>query len=363
MKTFKTSIIKKISLCLGLLIPILGFADNKGKVPLTITDQGSFAIGGTVITNPGVFDSETLKPAGQTYHGDHAYVFYQIPDNARKLPLVFLHGYGQSKKTWETTPDGREGFQNIFLRKGYGIYLIDQPRRGAAGRSMELATIEPIPDEQFWFSIFRLGKWPNFHDGVQFPRDKESLEQFFRQMTPNIGSHNNEIVINSVDALFEKIGDGILVTHSAGGAPGWYAAIKSTKIKGIISYEPGTFLFPESEVPAPIEGSSPFGPLKAEGVSIDDFMKLIQIPIVVYYGDNIPVEPSEDPGLDNWRVRLQMAKLWVKTAKKYGGNVSLVELPKVGVKGNTHFPFADLNNMDIARIMSEFLEKNHLDKR
>ena len=331
--------------------------------PISIAEQGSFAVGGTMIKKEGAFDPMKLNPEGQTYHGDHAYIFYQIPENARKLPLVFLHGFGQSKKTWETTPDGREGFQNIFLREGYGVYLIDQPRRGAAGRSMQPAEIKPTPDEQFWFSIFRLGKWPNFHDGVSFPKDEASLEQFFRQMTPNIGPHDNSIVADSLNALFEKIGGGVLVTHSAGGAPGWYAAIKNPNIKGIVSYEPGTFLFPEGEVPEPIASSSPFGALKAEGVPMEDFMKLMQIPIVVYYGDNIPTEPSDDPGLDNWRVRLQMAKLWAETAKKYGGNVTLVELPKAGIKGNTHFPFADLNNQDVARLMSDFLNKQGLDKK
>ena len=76
--------------------------------------------------------NNSLKPQGQTFHGDHAYVFYQIPVGARGYPLVFLHGAGQSKKTWESTPDGREGFQNIFLRRDFAVYLLDQPRRGAA---------------------------------------------------------------------------------------------------------------------------------------------------------------------------------------------------------------------------------------
>lgn len=82
---------------------------------LVIQQQGSFAVGGTVITNPGTFDpikhgayNPVSQPSeGQTLHGDHAYVFYQIPKSARKLPLVFWHGHGQSAKTWETTPDGR----------------------------------------------------------------------------------------------------------------------------------------------------------------------------------------------------------------------------------------------------------------
>src|SRR6266702_4910144 len=105
---------------------------NKSKPePLMIQEQGSFAVGGSVTTAPGTFDPirqgaynpAGTDPAGQTLRGDHAYVFYQVPVNARKLPLVFWHGHGQSAKTWETTPDGREGFQNIFLRRRFPVYL------------------------------------------------------------------------------------------------------------------------------------------------------------------------------------------------------------------------------------------------
>lgn len=86
----------------------------KGNI-LQIEEQGSFAVGGTVLTDS----------LGHKYHGDHAYVFYQKPVDARKYPLVFAHGVGQFPKTWETTPDGRAGFQNIFLRKGFSTYLVD----------------------------------------------------------------------------------------------------------------------------------------------------------------------------------------------------------------------------------------------
>jgi pimeloyl-ACP methyl ester carboxylesterase len=94
--------------------------------------------------------------------------------HARKLPLVFWHGHGQSAKTWETTSDGREGFQNISLRRRFPVYLIDQPRRGRAARSTHPITITATPDEQLWFGIFRLGAWPNFYPGVQFSRDPEA---------------------------------------------------------------------------------------------------------------------------------------------------------------------------------------------
>ena len=329
---------------------------------MRISKQGSFAVGGSAATNPGKFDAGALAPAGQTYHGDHAYVFYQIPEGAKAHPLVFLHGYGQSKKTWETTPDGRDGFQNIFLKRGYGVYLVDQPRRGAAGRGMAAAEIKPEGDEQMWFSIFRLGRWPDFYEGVQFPKDGDSLEQFFRQGTPNIGPEAPGLAADAVSKLFDKIGDGVLVTHSAGGGPGWYAAMKNPKIRAGASYEPGLFVFPEGEVPPPMPSSSPFGELKAAGVPLSEFMKLTKIPIVLYFGDYIPDEPSKDPGLDNWRVRKRMARLWVDAINGRGGDAKLVDLPKIGIRGNTHFMFADLNNGRIADLLEDFLREKGLDK-
>jgi hypothetical protein len=136
--------------------------ENSRPAPLAIQDQASFAVGGTVITSPGTFDP--LQPAvvaGQTYRGDHAYAFYQVPVNARRLPLVMWHSAGQFSKTWETTPDGREGLQNLFLRRGFVTYVIDQPRRGDAGRSTVETTIKPTPDEQMSFNQFRVGVWPD----------------------------------------------------------------------------------------------------------------------------------------------------------------------------------------------------------
>ena len=157
----------------------------RGPEPILIREQGSFAVGGTVITNPGTYDAINRSPAGQTVHGDHAYVFYQVPAHARGLPLVLWHGIGQFSKTWETTPDVREGYQNIFLRRGFPVYVIDQPRRGRAGRRTLPTTITPTPDEQDWFGTFRLGVWPNYFPGVQFARDSATLNQYFRQITPD----------------------------------------------------------------------------------------------------------------------------------------------------------------------------------
>lgn len=336
--------------------------DQQG--PLVIEKQGSFMVGGTKFTEPGTFKVDgALKPQGQTFHGDHAYASYQIPENAHKFPLVFLHGAGESKKTWETTPDGREGFRNIFLRRGFGVYLLDQPRRGEAGKSTVGTTIEPTPDEQFWFTQFRLGNYPDYFPNVQFPKDKASLEQFYRQMTPNTGPFDADVISDAVSALFGKIGGGILVTHSQAGGPGWFTAIKNNKVKAVIAYEPySSFVFPEGELPEPIPSTGLFGSLNGVEIPLADFEKLTKIPIVVYYGDNIAKEPTDVWNKDHWRSGLEMARIWAATINEHGGDAAVVHLPEIGIKGNTHFAFSDLNNIQVADELSKWLKEKGLDK-
>jgi len=355
-----------LAISFGVLFSLPGLGQKK---PIVIVEQGSFAVGGTVITSPGTFDPirhgafnpSDQRSAGQTLHGDHAYVFYQIPDKARRLPIVFWHGYGQFSKTWETTPDGREGYQNIFLRQRFPVYLIDQPRRGRAARSTKPGSISAAPDEQLWFGIFRMGIGTEFYPGVQFSKDPQALNQFYRQMAPNTGPFDIEVNTNAVSALFDKIGEGILVTHSHSGGQGWITAVKNKNIKGIVAYEPGTnFLFPEGEVPEAINYVG--GSLKAVGVTMAEFKLLTKIPIIIYYGDYIPSEPTENPGQEQWRAALTMAKLWRDAVNKHGGDVTLIHLPEIGIKGNTHFPFSDLNNIEIAGLMSKWLTEKKLDK-
>lgn len=330
---------------------------------LAIREQGSFFIGGTVKTALGTYDThQPLKPDGQTLHGDHAYVAYQIPVHARKSPLVFLHGAGQSAKTWESTPDGRDGFSTLFLRRGYSVYLIDQPRRGRAGRGTVDETIKAMPDDQFWFENFRMGVWPNYYEDSQFPQSADALEQFFRQITPNTGAYDEQLIATDVADLLDKIGGGILVTHSQGGGPGWHAAIKSDKVRAIVSYEPGSgFAFPEGETPAPLKTISPFGDLTATAIPLADFEKLTRFPIIIYYGDYIPDKPSDNWAMDSWRVRLEMARLFAQCINRHGGDAMVVHLPEQGIKGNSHFLFAEKNNVQLADLLSAWLKEKKLD--
>lgn len=328
--------------------------------PLVVQKQGSFAVGGTVLRNPGAYNNDKPTGEGQTFHGDHLYAFYQVPKNPKPLPIVMLHGAYQSVRSWETTSDGREGFQTIFLRRGFSVYLVDQPRRGRAGASTVGATIEATPNDQLFFDQFRIGVWPNYFDGVQFDRKPETLNQFFRSITPNTGPYDAGVISDAMSALFGRMGPGILFTHSQGGGPGWLTAIKSENVRAIVAFEPGSgFVFPPGELPAPMPSAA--GTLTPESAPLSDFQKLTRIPIVIYFGDNIPSEPTERRGEDNWRVRLAMARLWVAAVNKHGGDARLVHLPDIGIRGNTHFAFSDLNNREIADQVSKFLAEKKLD--
>lgn len=355
---------RKLGFGLLLCLIMLGCA-SVSKNTIVLQEQGSFTVGGTVITEPGEYDPYGFNnwipvTPGQSLHGDHAYVFYQIPADRRKLPLVFLHGIGQSAKTWESTPDGRDGFQNIFLRRGFSVYLVDQPRRGKAGLSTSPAVIEPLPEDQWWFGNFRLGRWPEYYEGVQFPRDAESLNQFLRQMTPNIGNLDIAVINDAMSELFDKIGGGIFVTHSAGGPIGWFVAMENKNVQAIVAFEPGICVFPEGENPPAMP--SAVGDVQGISVPLDDFLQLTKIPIIIYFGDYIPEEPTQNLGGDNWRTRRDNARDFVEAVNRHGGNAIIVELPKIGIYGNTHFPMSDLNNVEIADHLSRWLAEKGLDE-
>lgn len=341
-----------VTVMISLLTSFAGYAvAERNDSIMRIARQGSFAVGGSVLTDS----------AGHTFHGDHAYVFYQYPEKARTYPLVFAHGVGQFSKTWETTPDGREGFQNIFLRRGFPVYLVNQPRRGNAGRSTQEFTIAPAFDEEIWFNRFRIGIWPDYFEGVQFSRDKETLNQYFRQMTPTIGSVDFDVYSSAYAALFDSIGPAIFVTHSQGGPVGWRTLLKTDNIRAIVAYEPGGEIpFPEGHVPE--EGKILTLSKKTEGVEIPmhDFLKYTKIPIIVYFGDNLP-ETDERPEIYEWTRRLHLMQEWAEMLNELGGDVTVIHLPDIGLHGNTHFPMSDLNNVAVADHLSEWLHKKNMD--
>lgn len=349
---------KTVFLMTSVLLLVLAYGQKKDdkfeEKPLLIKEQGAFSTGGKISKSEGVFDPNKpwFEPqGGQTRHCDHADVWYQIPVHSKHTSMVFLHGYGQSRRSWQTTADGREGFSNIFLREGYSIYLVDQPGRGEAGQTCKPLTISTAPDDQTWFTQFRIGKYPNYYEGVQFPKDSISIDQFFRMMTPNTGSIDEETLVNSLSEVLNKSGDAILFTHSAGGLPGWKTAIQNEKVKSIIAIEPGAFSFPEGKVPVGNRGGS---------IPMNQFMKLTRIPILIYYGDFIPKEKTTAYSQNFWREVLISAKEWAKLVNESGGDVTVIHLPDIGINGNTHFIMSDLNNLEIADHIQKWLKEKKL---
>ena len=135
-------------------------------------------------------------------------------------------------------------------------------------------------------------------------------------------------------------------------------------MKGVISLEPGgwkyVFPFPEGEQPEPVQ--SAYGLHQGEPIPLEEFKKLTRIPILIIYGDFIANSPVEDIGQDQWRVEMQMARAFAETVNRHGGNAKVIHLPEIGIKGNTHFLMADLNNTQIADLMGKWLEENNLNK-
>ena len=329
--------------------------------PLAIAAQGSFAVGGTVADRTGVFDARhPMNPAGQTLHGDHARVTFQVPVDARPLPLLFWHGWWVDSSCWDTTPAGREGFRTLFLRRGFPVYLLDQPRRGSAGKTTVAAEITTQPNEQWFFNQFRLGLWPDLYEGGQFSSDPGALEQFFRAMVPDTGPLDTEVIVAGASAAIDRIGPVVLVTHSHAGGFGWLTQVRNRNVRAVVSIEPGSgFVFPAGELPEAMPSSN--GTLEPVSIPLEEFEVLARVPIIVYYGDNIPTEPTDIAGRDNWRTRVAMARLWVDAINRHGGDATFVSLPERGIHGNTHFAFSDLNNYQIADQITTFLAEKGLD--
>ncbi len=359
-------------------VPLAATAQNaEAKQPLVVARQGSFSVGGRKVEGAGRFDptrSLNRSNEGQTLWVDQMYVQYQIPVNPRIYSLVLIHGGGGTGRVWESTPDGREGYRTIFLRRGYSVYIVDFPRRGRAGLPTFNGAFGKLDDKkiipnrtekvgvQHAWTMWRIGpKYPDVFPVQQFPTDRASIDQFFQALVPTV-TDDKTVITDALVALLDKIGPAILVTHSQSGKLGWLTAIRRPKlVKGIVSYEPG-FLFPEGAVPPPIplsKGISTAG----SAVPPAEFANLTRIPLQVVYGDNIPTSPISDLWADRRRAQVVAARLFEKAVNSRGGDADILHLPEVGLRGNSHFMFSDRNNLEVADQLSRFLGRKGLHER
>ena len=358
-----------ISLVMCLMLTAAPAPAAEPAGPITLKTMGSLFFGGTV----------TKTGTGGTFHGDHGYAQFYIPQSARNYPLIMWHGIGQSGKTYESTPDGREGYQAIMTRRDWPVYIIDQPRRGRAGRT-QAGPNESVPpvlrEEHFAWEAFRIGVWPpekgaGFYPGLRFPRDGYSLDQFMRQQTPDTGEEprtpeHRAFMGETMADLLAMTGPGVLITHSNSGQYGWATAMSAPDLlKAIVAYEPGAVVFPEGETLADIPGEHPalVEAYRPRTVPLQEFKKLTRMPIFIIYGDFIPREPFAVFDADLWRFASIRAQQFIDAVNRHGGNARYIALPDAGIKGNSHFPFADLNNLEIADHLEGLLRDAGLDGR
>lgn len=348
---------KTIVLSIVFLVAASAFA--KGN--MEVKKQGVFSAGGTVRTSEGVFNPENQweeTGAGQTAHVDHANVFFQIPAKVKGLPIVFLHGYGQSRVGWMTTPDGREGWSDYFLKEGHPVFLADEPHRGAAGNTSVAGIISEKTLDQRWYTQFRIGRWENgksvANAGSQFPNDDESVNQFFRQMTPDTGMKSDmggdfayEIVTKAmaaaIDEVYARTGKkSILVTHSQGGLVGWLVPQHTKNVAAIVAVEPGG---------APSPDSPEYKEIVAQN-----------IPVIFYFGDYIDNGDPKIIATSMWQRMRESCYVFTKAYTGVGGDSTVIDLPKIGIYGNEHFLFQDLNSDEIAAHLSDWLKERKLGK-
>ena len=162
------------------------------------------------------------------------YVQYRIPKTVSGPAIVMVHGSGHTGATYETTPDGREGWATYFARMGFPVYVVDHSGRGRSGfdptpinraraesNAAALPDIQIAPRERAWY-FFRIGAtYPTPFPGSQFP--VEAFDQYTAQLVPNAeatlpGAGAN--TVQALAALIDKIGPAVVLVHSQSGAYG-----------------------------------------------------------------------------------------------------------------------------------------------
>lgn len=320
---------------------LAGCATSGSALPngaLAIERQGSFGAGGRHLGDP----------AKSSLACDHGHVEYQIPVGAKPTSVFLWHS--SSAAVWQRSWDGGEGYQTKILRAGYPTYLWDGPRVGRANWGCEGYTYTAAAGrDQGNFGAWRLGpRYGEFYSGIQFPTgDGEALVQANRARYMEFDTvANAQLESDAAAVAMDRVGPSVVLTNSAGGFRALLTRLKSDNVKGIVAYENPGYVFPASMEPKLPEG--PFGPVY---VSDEEFDRLTKIPIQLVWGDNL--DQSAD-----WTRFHQLSVQFAEAVNARGGRVEVLKLTDAGLRGNTHIPFADLNNDAVAKLLFAWLEKN-----
>jgi hypothetical protein len=318
--------------------------------PIALRDMGSFHVGGREVVISGKPVKEVVfTPGGVpakvdlngTYLVESMYVQYFLPARKRgEVPLLMWHGGGLTGVTYETTPDGREGWLNWFVKQGWDVYNSDAVERGRAGWAMfpDIFKSEPLflpkgePYERFRIGG-GLGTWDpdpakrKLLAGNQFP--VESYDNFVRQIVPR-WTTTDEAIIAAYTALVDKVCPCVILFHSQAGQFGFKVAqARPEKVRALIAIEPAG------------QGD----PRQAE--------RLKGIPTLLVYGDYIEQDKR-------WPAIRRNGVTFGEALTKAGGKVEVVDLPQAGIRGNSHMLMMDKNNLAVAALIQQWLQKQGL---
>src|SRR5499426_2404868 len=326
-----------------LVIGLAGGASAQSSLggKLELEDEGGFFVNAKKVSSayPGA-SLATGPAAAGSITVNQMYVHYRIPAGPKGVPLILVHGSNHTGMTYETTPDGREGWATWFVRQGHPVYVVDHSGRGRSGfnptpinavrdggadpKSMPTLFIGTL--ERAW-SNFRFGpEYPKPFPNLQFPL--EAVAQYQAQLVPNTettlkgGGANT---VNALAALLDKIGPAVIFVHSQSGVYGLDVVRKRPSlVKGLVSIEGG-----------------------CETLTADDAEKFFpKVPFVSVWGDN---------SVGAWGVngdkRREGCVQAVKRIQGAGGTATFLLLPEAGVAGNSHMMMMDKNNLQVAGLI------------
>ncbi len=345
--TLFSSLAVAAALC---LLPLAAGAQARDREhgpwePLLLRDQGSFFVGGeTVSRGPG--DDVTV---GQMY------VQYQVPVSLRRrLPVVMLHGCCLTGKTYEDTPDGRMGWAEYFVRRGHPVYVPDQVGRGRSGFDAtvheqvragqrpvsDLPRINQASHQRAW-QIFRFGpEYGQQFPGQQFP--EEAFDELFQQMVPDLIAWlpAPNPTWARLASLAERLEGAVLMGHSQSGFFPQRAALSAgatDDIRGLVSLEPGS--------------------CAAAALTPEEYVKLAAIPTIIMFGDFVEEDTS---GI--WANALRDCRQYADAINARGGDATVVFLPDIGLRGNTHMFMQDRNSDEVADVLLRWI-RDHVERR
>lgn len=357
-------------------------AQEAALPPVTIASQGVFYSGG----------SYTRSKDGQIMTGQ-MFVQYQIPaEKKHPYPIVMIHGGGQTGSNFLSTPDGRPGWADYFLRQGYAVYVVDQAARGRSGYFTDAYGPTRRPNTKAMASRFTDPQSSNLYPQAklhtQWPgaghAGDATFDQFFASQVEDIADVSAIETLNRAAgaALLDRIGPAVLLVHSQSGAIVWgLANDRPDKVKAIVAVEPNGPPFYENTVIGPPDWFKDGQIGRAYGVTRTP---LDYDPPVTKPEDLAPVREakSDDPGHVRCWLQSEPAHKLPKLAglpilivtsessyhvpydhctSRYltqaGVKNEFVRLPDVGIKGNGHMMMLEKNNLEIAKYLDGWIAK------